>query len=289
MPDPVDVFYPAPDGLTLYACDFNHAGADAPVLLCLHGLTRNSRDFTRLASDLEANYRVICADQRGRGRSDYDSNPANYQPATYVQDMFALLDYLAVPKVAVIGTSMGGLMGMMMGALQPGRISGLLLNDIGPQVEPAGLARIQSYVGKSGPVSNWDEALAQCRAINGAAFADFSEQQWRDFTRGLYRDEAGVPVLDYDPAIAQPIDAARENAVPPDLWPLFEGLAMPVLVVRGASSDILSAATAAAMCARGANCRLQQVPRRGHAPTLDEADARQALTAWLGQLADPTA
>ncbi|GAB3285273.1 alpha/beta fold hydrolase [Parahaliea aestuarii] len=284
MPEAVDVYYRSDDGLKLYAYDYNTAGPDAPVLLCLHGLTRNSSDFTRLASDLSPRYRIICADQRGRGRSDYDSNPANYQPVTYVRDMFALLDHLQLPRVIVIGTSMGGLMGMMMGAMQPQRIAGLLLNDIGPEVDPAGLARIQSYVGKSRPVRNWEEALAQSQAINGAAFPDFSPGQWRDFTRGLYRNVDGVPVLAYDPAIAQPIDAAQENAVPPDLWPLFDSLNLPVLVVRGAESDILAPTTAAAMCERGHDCQLQEIPRRGHAPTLDEPAARQAIGRWLQSL-----
>lgn len=272
-----DVHYRGCDGLELYARDYRHHTPDsAPAVLCLHGLTRNSADFEGLAGHLAPLYRVVCADQRGRGRSARDPRPANYQPATYVQDMFCLLDHLGLEQVAVIGTSMGGLMGMMMAALQPGRISALVLNDIGPEVDPAGLARIKSYVGRSAPVGNWEEAVAQTRAINADAFPDFDDARWASFAQALYREEAGVPVLDYDPAIAEPF-GDDESAVPPDLWPLFEGLDMPVLVLRGEHSDILAAASARRMCNRGRRCHLVEIPRRGHAPTLDEPAARTAI------------
>ncbi|MFV0277329.1 MAG: alpha/beta fold hydrolase [Parahaliea sp.] len=285
MPDDDHITYRSSDGLALYARDYRTAPAEAPVLLCLHGLTRNSADFASLAEHLAGGFRVICADQRGRGRSDYDPQPARYQPLTYVEDMFTLLDHLQVARVTVIGTSMGGLMGMLMAARQPERISALVLNDIGPEVDPRGLARIQSYVGKSAPVSDWQQAVAQVRAINGSAFPDFSQTQWRDFAGKIYREQNGVPVLNYDSAIAAPIDSSKEAAVPPDLWPLFESLSQPLLLVRGELSDILAASTAAGMCERGQDCRLVEIPGRGHAPTLDEAPARRAIDDFLGALA----
>jgi pimeloyl-ACP methyl ester carboxylesterase len=276
-----ECFYPSGDGLTLYARDYATAGAQAPVVLCLHGLSRNSADFESLASRLAGRYRVLVPDQRGRGRSDYDPHSANYQPATYVRDMFTLLEHLGLGEVLVIGTSMGGLMGMMMAALAPARVAALVLNDIGPEVDPTGLARIKSYVGKTAPVGSWAEAVAQARALNAREFPDFDEDQWQRFTRALYRERDGVPELAYDPAIAAPIAAAESAAVPPDLWPLFEGLSQPVLVLRGAHSDILSPACAQDMARRGQRCQLVEVPRRGHAPTLEEAEAVAAIEAFL--------
>ncbi|MBN7797020.1 alpha/beta fold hydrolase [Parahaliea mediterranea] len=279
-----DIHYRGADGLGLYARDYNRAGSSAPVLLCLHGLTRNSADFEGLASELAGDCRLVCADQRGRGRSDYDPNPANYQPATYVADMFALLDHLGLEQVVVIGTSMGGLMGMMMGAMQPARLRALVLNDIGPEVNPAGLARIKDYVGKSAPVATWEEAVAQARAINGREFPDFDHTRWLAFARAIYREQNGVPVLAYDPAIAAPIDAADAAAVPPDLWPLFEALPVPVLVLRGGHSDILLGDCATRMGERGRNCQVVEVSGRGHAPTLEEAAALGAIRALLDAL-----
>jgi pimeloyl-ACP methyl ester carboxylesterase len=276
--------YRSADGLELYARDYRAAGADAPAVLCLHGLTRNSADFEPLAAHLAGSWRVVCADQRGRGGSAYDPRPDNYQPATYVQDMFALLDHLGLAQVVVIGTSMGGLMGMMMAAMAPARVRALVLNDIGPEVDPAGLARIKSYVGKSAPVGSWEEAVAQTRALNEREFPDFSPARWETFARALYRERDGVPVLAYDPAIAAPLATGESAAVPPDLWPLFECLAQPVLVLRGAHSDILSPACADAMVQRGQRCRLVVVPRRGHAPTLEEAPALAAIDGFLAGL-----
>ncbi len=282
MTDYREHFIDTSDGLRLYCRDYP-GPQGAPVLLCLHGLTRNSGDFTRLAAHFSARFRVLCPDQRGRGQSSYDPTPANYQPSTYVSDMLTLLDALAVEHAIVIGTSMGGLMGMIMGAMQPHRISALVLNDIGPEVDPSGLARIKSYAGKLAPVRNWEEAVTQAREINAEVFPDFSDQQWLEFTRGLYREQEGAPVLAYDPAISAPLDAAEEAAVPPDLWPTFESLAMPVLVVRGESSDILAAACAADMVSRGQHCEWVEVPNRGHAPMLNEPVAMAAIERFLGE------
>ncbi len=279
-----DLWYRSDDGLTLYARDYAGPDDEAPVALCMHGLTRNSADFAGLAPHLAQRYRVLVADQRGRGRSDYDPDPTRYQPLTYVQDMFRLLDSQAVQRAVLVGTSMGGLMAMMMAAMQPARVSAIVLNDIGPEVDPAGLARIKAYVGKAEPVADWAAAVAQTRAINGAAFPDFSPEDWLHFARGLYRPrtEGGGLELAYDPAISTPLAVADDNAVPPDLWPVFEALsALPVLVLRGEHSDILSAAGLAAMCARKPDLVVAEIAHRGHAPTLDEPDARAAIDAFL--------
>jgi pimeloyl-ACP methyl ester carboxylesterase len=282
-----DFWYESGDGLRLYARDYASPGdgAGEPVVLCMHGLTRNSADFSGLADSLSDRYRVLCVDQRGRGRSEYDRVAANYTPAVYVRDMFTLLDGLDVPSAILVGTSMGGLMAMIMCAMQPQRIRGVVLNDIGPEVDARGVKRIQGYVGRSKPVVSWEEAVAQQKSINGIAFPDFSEEQWWEFTRGLYRDEDGTPVIAYDAAIAEPMADEDSGAVPPDLWPLFESIAgTPMLVLRGEISDILSPECVARMGQLKRDLQVAMIPSRGHAPTLNEPGSRRAIEAFLAAL-----
>lgn len=283
-----DCWYHSSDGLRLYARDYHCRNLDRPdpeTVLCMHGLTRNSADFVGLASHMCERYRVIAVDQRGRGRSDYDPIAAQYTPMTYVQDMFTLLDQLNITEVILVGTSMGGLMSMLMAALQPNRIRKMIINDIGLEIDPRGLERIKSYVGKSGPVHSWDEAVAQCRSINAIAFPDFSDEEWLDFTQGVYREENGVPMLAYDPAIAQPMQDEASGAIPPDLWSVFESsAAIPLLVVRGADSDILSRECVEGMRARHSGLVVAEIPHRGHAPTLTEPASLVAIDAFLADL-----
>lgn len=278
-----DVWYQSPDGLRLYARDYpGPASSGLLPVLCLHGLSRNSLDFAELASTLAAERRVIVAEQRGRGRSDYDSNPANYTPLTYADDMFHLLDTLSLNKVVLIGTSMGGLMSFIMANQQPARIVGMVINDIGPEIDPKGLARIQHYVGKVAPARTWDEAVARTREINGDAFPDYTEEDWLDFARALYVERDGVPVLAYDPAISQAMNDADSNAVPLDLWPLFETIVdIPMLVIRGELSDILAPDCVARMRDMDGDLQVAEVPRVGHAPTLMEPAALQAIHSFL--------
>jgi len=280
-----DCWYHSNDGLRLYARDYHchdSDNPDPPTILCMHGLTRNSADFAGLADHLYERFRVIAVDQRGRGRSEYDGDAGNYNPQVYVQDMFTLLDHLKVARVTLIGTSMGGLMSFLMAAMQPERIKAMIINDIGPEVDPGGLARIKGYVGKSAQVTNWDEAVAQCRAINESAFPDFSDEQWRDFARGMFCEEDGIPVLAYDPAIAQSLDEERVDVAPPDLWPVFERCASkPMLLIRGADSDILAPACVARMRDCHDALQVAEIPRRGHAPTLTERTSLVAIDAFL--------
>ena len=283
-----DVYYTSTDGLRLFARDYpcrNNEIAEPDTVLCMHGLTRNSADFAGLADHLSENYRIISVDNRGRGLSDYDRNIANYTPLTYVQDMFTLLGQLGIDRVILCGTSMGGLMSFMMAAMQPERVKGIIVNDIGPEVDPAGLERIKGYVGRSGPVGNWNEAIAQAREINEVAFPDFTEQEWEDFTRGIYRDENGVPVLAYDPAISRPLSDDESSAVPTDLWIVFDAItAIPMLVIRGESSDILPTTCVDIMRERKPDIQFVEVPNRGHAPTLNEHTARSAIDRFLDSL-----
>lgn len=281
-----DYWYRSTDGLMLYARDYpGPADSDLLPVLCMHGLTRSSTDFAWIADHLSRTRRVISVDQRGRGRSDYDPVVANYTPVTYVGDMFKLLDELVIPRMLVIGTSMGGLMSMIMANMQPTRFAGIALNDIGPELDPVGLDRIKGYVGKGREIRSWDDAVAQTRAINEVAFPKYTDEEWLRFTRGLYREVNGVPELAYDPAIAQPMLDADSNAVPPDLWPLFTGMAaIPMLLVRGALSDLLAMDCVEKMQSIATSLEVVQVPDRGHAPMLDEPVAVAAIEAFLQQV-----
>ena len=270
------------DGLKLYARDYANPAATL-TLLCLPGLTRNSADFHDLATRLGQSYRVIAMDPRGRGRSDYDSEPARYRLPTYVADALALLDALDLARVALLGTSMGGLISMLMAAVAPDRVCGVVLNDIGPVVMPSGLARIQSYVGKRAVVETWADAVDATKANNGAAFPDLTEAQWLAFARRLFRENAqGRPELAYDPAISAPIKEDQQAAVPGDLWQVFDAMKdIPVLVIRGALSDILSGETVAQMAARHRFLHQVEISRTGHAPLLTEPEAEAAIWDFL--------
>jgi pimeloyl-ACP methyl ester carboxylesterase len=288
-----DIYYQVEDGLTLYARDYQSRqvnGLTAPTILCMHGLTRNSSDFEDLCHHLSEQYRVIAVDQRGRGLSQWDEQLERYNPLTYVNDMWQLLDQLSIDQVLLIGTSMGGLMSMMMAAQAPQRILGVVLNDIGPEIDPVGLARIKSYVGKSFPVSDWTDAVIETRRINGVCFPEYGDVQWLQMAYRLYRENAdGVPVLSYDPAISQPLSETEGAVAPPDLWPLFLSMAdIPVLALRGALSDLLSETCFIDMQNRLPQMVAVTVPRVGHAPALDEPVALLAIDDFTAAILQDT-
>lgn len=269
--------------LDLAARDYPAGRADAPVLLMMHGLTRNSADFEPLARHLAGTWRLIVPDQRGRGLSQWDPDPAQYRPDVYAQDMLALLDGLGIGRAGLVGTSMGGLMAMVMHAMRPDLAQAIVFNDIGPVLEPEGLARIQGYVGPGGAMADWQAAAERCRAINAAAFPDYDAADWLAFARRTCRENAdGTVSFAYDPAISESIAGADPQTVPPDMWPLWDGLdAVPVLVVRGALSDLLGAQTERAMAQRHSGpYEHVEVPRVGHAPILDEPPALAAILAF---------
>jgi len=277
--DWVHRFFRSDDGLRLHVTEWPGPRADAPVLLCLHGLTRNGRDFERLAAHLCPRFRLLCPDQRGRGLSAHDPDPSRYRPDRYVADMLTLLDQAEVRQCQVIGTSLGGMMGVMLAALQPQRIQALVLNDVGPVLEPTGLARIAGYVGHQAAATRLEEAAARTAAVQAPVFPDFTCADWQRMALETHRVEDGQWLPDYDPAIA--LGLASGSAVPP-LWPLFEAAAAtPMLLLRGALSDLLSAATVAQMQARLPRLQAVEVPQRGHAPTLMEAAALAALEGFL--------
>lgn len=281
-----DIYYTVDDGLTLYARDYN-ASSSSTVLLCLHGLSRNSADFEPLCESLSGHYRIISVDQRGRGLSQWDENSSRYQLPNYVEDMWQLLDQLDVNRVVVIGTSMGGLMGMLMAAQKPERIQGLVINDVGPEVDPRGLARIMGYVGKTVSIENWDDAAAQTQSINQVCFPNFTQAQWQAMARRTYREnDLGVPVPNYDPQISAPIQSDESAAVPPDLWPMFESIAVPMLTLRGSLSDLMSGDCLQKMAKLKPQMQWAEIDDVGHAPVLDEPQAVSAIENFINQVAD---
>jgi pimeloyl-ACP methyl ester carboxylesterase len=277
--EPELIGFDAPDGLRLSARVWAGPKPDAPVVLCLHGLTRNGRDFEPLAAVLASRWRVVAPDQRGRGRSAYDPDPLHYNAGVQVADTFALLDHLGVGTCVVVGTSMGALMGVAMANLQPDRVAGLVLNDAGPDVDPRGLARIAGYVGQGGPVTTWDEAAIALQAIHGGSYPTYRPADWLRMARATFVEAGDGLRPDYDANLARAFGVA--SGAGPDLWPAFEVCSrIPTLVLRGALSDILARDTVVQMIARF-GVGLAEIPDRGHAPDLSEPEALAAIEAFL--------
>ena len=285
----IDGEWQSEDGLTLAYRDYPAAPGKSdgrPPLLCLHGLTRNGRDFAALAEDLAGEWRLIVPDMRGRGRSEYAKTSGSYDLPTYLGDVVRLLQALDPGPVAVVGTSMGGLMAMVMAATGAWPLAGVLLNDIGPDLEPAGLDRIRSYVGQPRSYETWMHAARGLRDSAGPAHPDFVLSDWLTMAkRTMCVTGNGRIAFDYDMKIAEPM-AALEGAPVPDLWPAYRALAgLPVLILRGEKSDLLSEATVAKMVAEVPGAQAVTVPRVGHVPLLTEPEARAAIAGWLARLA----
>ena len=277
-----NLFFTTPDGLTLYARDYPGPSPEAPVVLCLHGLSRNSRDFEDLAPALQASHRVLVPDQRGRGRSDYDSQTERYLPQTYVVDMLQLLDYTAVMQCAVLGTSMGGLMAMGLNALAPERFTRFVINDIGPDIAAGGLERIKAVVGTKMVFADWPEAAGYVKAANSAAFPGYRHADWLRFAARACTERDSQVALDYDPGITAPMRGGSAGAAPAELWPLFDTLVdRPLLLIRGEISDLLDRDCVAQMRRRHANLACLEVPGVGHAPMLDEPGVVDQVTEFL--------
>lgn len=274
------------DGLALFARDY--AGGDGPARLpvvAIHGLTRNSADFEAIAPLIaRGGRRVLALDVRGRGRSDRATDPMTYQPAVYAKDVLGLLDVSGIERAVFLGTSMGGLITMAITALKSRAVAAAILNDIGPQVSPQGLARIAAYSGQPVDTPTWAAAAAYAKTINAVAFPHYSDTDWDAFARRIFRDGTeGAPVLDYDPDISVPIRAAGARALAPNLWPFFRRLAKkrPTLLIRGGTSDLLGADIALKMQKAAPEMRYAEVPGVGHAPMLDEPEARAAIFEFL--------
>ena len=279
-----DRFWNSSDGLRLHFRDY--AGpANRPPILCLPGLTRNARDFEPVADRLAGKWRVIAVDFRGRGESQRDPHPANYVPHTYAADVLKLLDQLGIADAVFFGTSLGGIVTMLISTTDSERIAGALINDIGPMIEEAGVERLRTYVGKAQPLSSWREAAEATAARTRLAYPHFSDEDWERFARRLYTECLdGIIQADYDPAIAQPF-ATNDGTLGSDPWQMIDGLEdKPVLIVRGETSDLFSAATAERMLAALPKSELVTVAGIGHAPVLDEPEATAAIDRLLARV-----
>jgi pimeloyl-ACP methyl ester carboxylesterase len=274
------------DGLRLHARDYAPRdaakAAGRPLILCLPGLTRNARDFEALAERLSAEWRVVVVNLRGRGDSGYAKDPMSYVPLTYVQDVEALLADLGGGRFIAIGTSLGGIVTMLLAGTAHEKIAGAVLNDVGPEVDAAGLSRIKGYVGKSTVWPTWMHAARAIAESNADVYPHFQIGDWLAMAKRLYRlNNAGRIVLDYDMKIAEPLKVPG-NEAGPDMWRALERLkGVPVLIVRGERSDILSAAVADRMVAALDPVELVTVPETGHTPTLDEPVALAAIDRLL--------
>lgn len=277
-----DGYFVVRDGLRLHYHDYPGAD-DRPPFLCLHGLTRNARDFGAFAERYSPRRRVLALDFRGRGESAWDPLPARYNPLTYAADVTELLDRLDIDHAVFVGTSLGGLVTMTMAVTAPQRIAAAILNDVGPELGQAGLDRIKGYVGKGERFRSWDEAARGVAANQAIAHPAYREQDWLEAARRNCQEKDGEIVFDYDPAIADVFKAGPAPKV--DMWPLFAALAQkPLLVVRGELSELLSASTAEKMRDAAPGVRFVEVPAVGHAPMLDEPEAVAAIDAFLDSL-----
>ena len=277
------------DGLSLYARDYG--GGDGPARLpvvAIHGLTRNSADFEHIASLIaRSGRRVLAPDMRGRGRSDRAIDPMTYRPPVYARDVLGLLEAAGIARAVFLGVSMGGLITMAAMALNPRIVAAAILNDIGPEADRAGLGRIAAYSGRPVQTPTWADAAAYAREINGVAFPHYGDADWDAFARRIFREGAdGAPTLDYDPDISVPIKAGGARALTPNLWPHFRRLARrrPTLLIRGETSDLLSPAIAGRMRKAAPSMRYVEVPGVGHAPMLDEPEAKAEIFEFLRDL-----
>lgn len=279
-----DRFWTSPDGLKLHFRDYPGSAERLPVL-CMHGLTRNARDFEKLADHLSPARRVLALDMRGRGDSEYAKDSATYNPGTYVGDVLALLAQEGIDRFVAIGTSLGGLMTMLLASVAPGRVAGAVLNDIGPEVDPAGIDRIREYVGQARSFPTWMHAARALQDVHGSSHPQFAIEDWLDMAkRCMVIQQNGRIGFDYDMAIAEPFRDAQ-GAVPPDLWPAFEALkGAPLVIVRGGASDLLKPDTLEQMVARHGDAETVTIPEVGHAPTLDEAEAVAAIDRLLARV-----
>ncbi|PAX06602.1 alpha/beta fold hydrolase [Sphingomonas lenta] len=276
------------DGLRLHARDYAGGEDGRPPILCLPGLTRNARDFEGLAERLSPEWRVLALSLRGRGESGYAKDPMTYVPLTYVQDVDALLRELGVTCFVAVGTSLGGIVTMLLSGTERGRIAGALLNDVGPEIMPAGLQRIRGYVGRGSSWPTWMHAARGLSEANADVYPRFGIEDWLRMAKRLYRlNSAGRIVLDYDLKIAEPFRVPG-NEAGPDMWRALDGLRdTPTLIVRGARSDVLAADTAARMVERLRDAELVTVPDVGHTPLLTEPELDAPLARWLDRVKEP--
>jgi pimeloyl-ACP methyl ester carboxylesterase len=279
-----DIHFTSRDGLRLYARHYPSPGSTRRPVVCLAGLTRNSRDYHDLALGLarpDASGRDVYAlDYRGRGRSQHDADWKNYSILVELNDVLDFMAMKGLHRAAVIGTSRGGLIAMLMAVLRPSAIGAVVLNDIGPVLEREGLARIVAYVGRVPLPDTWEEATGLVYEMNRHQFTSVPREQWAEIARQVFNDDNGLPASSYDPALSRSI--SMMDGPTPDLWPQFAALShVPVLAIRGSNSDILSARTLEEMCVRHPRLEAVTVRGQGHAPLLKDAASIRAVADFL--------
>lgn len=281
-------FVAAPDGLRLHIRDYGpHSDRHMPVV-CLAGLARTAADFhelaVSLATDSNAPRRVLALDYRGRGRSDHDQHAANYSLPTELGDILAVLSALEIGPAAFVGTSRGGILSMLLAAARPTAIAGVILNDIGPVINPHGLARIKSYVGKLPQPTSYEDAAEILRRLFGGHFPKLTPEQWMTFAQRTFEERDGRLVPAYDPKLAKVLEAIDIERPLPALWQEFDALGrVPVMVIRGANSDLLSPETVNAMRARRADLEVMEVPDEGHAPLLTDSASISRIAHFIAR------
>lgn len=280
------LFVAAPDGLRLHVRVYGKAARRGLPIVCLPGLTRNGSDFHEIASvfstDATQPRLVVTIDARGRGRSDYDRNPDNYSFPVELADVLAVMTALEIGPAIILGTSRGGILAMLLGAARPAAIAGVILNDIGPVIEAKGLVRLKGYVGKLPTPRSFTEGAEILRRLGDAQFPGLPPESWLRQARRTWKHVKNALVLDYDPRLAKTLESVDLERPLPPLWGPFDSLArVPLMVVHGANSDILSAATVDAMRARRLDIDVVEVPGQGHAPLLAERDVIARIAAFV--------
>jgi pimeloyl-ACP methyl ester carboxylesterase len=282
----VSIFITAPDGLRLHARRYGQRSSTATPVVCLPGLARTATDFEELATALSqcGPRRVIALDYRGRGLSDYDPDPANYSLPVELADVLAVVTALETVPAIFVGTSRGGILTMLLAAVRPTAIAAAVLNDIGPVIEPQGLMRIKSYVGKLPQPRTFEEGAEILRRLFGPQFPKLGQTDWLASARRAFKEEKGRLVTTYDVRLANALNGVDAERPVPTLWKEFDALAdVPLMVIRGANSDLLSVATVEAMRARRTALETMEVPDQGHAPLLVDADTISRIVAFVGQ------
>lgn len=284
-------FFRSQDGLKLHARLWGTPHSAGLPVLCLPGLARTAADFDELSAHLAGHRQrprhVIAVDYRGRGHSDHDRDPANYDVRVEAQDVLDLLAALGVHEAIFVGTSRGGLITMAIGALRPALIRGAVLNDIGPVIEGKGLARIKAYVGKLPKPASWAEAVAILKRVASQQFTRLTDAEWEGFARRTFRETDKGLVPWYDPALMKSLESLDIEKPLPDLWPLFSGLSgVPMLIIRGENSDLLSEQTVAEMVRRHPAAEALLVVGEGHAPLLSDRPTLDRITRFVHQAED---